>query len=171
MTTPAHSTPDPATDPSGAALGSTSQADEDLARVVKASAQEIWLAGMGAFAKAQQEGQRVFEALVKEGTQLQQKTQSVAEQQLQGLTGKLTAVAADMGDKAQASWDKLESIFETRTAKALQRLGVPTAAELAELRQQVQTLSEQLQSLKTGAASSANAEAAQQAPDSPPDAG
>ena len=47
---------------------------------VKDSAQQIWLAGMGAFSKAQAEGRQVFEALVKEGTSLQRKTQTAAEE-------------------------------------------------------------------------------------------
>ena len=54
--------------------------DSVLAGSVKASAKEIWLAGMGAFAKAQAEGRQVFDALVKEGVALQKKTQSVAEE-------------------------------------------------------------------------------------------
>jgi len=45
--------------------------DSALASSVKESAQQIWLAGMGAFAKAQAEGKQVFEALVKEGASLQ----------------------------------------------------------------------------------------------------
>ena len=46
---------------------------------VKDSAQQIWQAGLGAFAKAQAEGTRAFEALVKEGNLLQRKTQTAAE--------------------------------------------------------------------------------------------
>ena len=41
------------------------------ASTVKNSAQQIWLAGLGAFSKAQQEGGKVFEALVKEGLTIQ----------------------------------------------------------------------------------------------------
>ena len=37
--------------------------DSQLAGAVKASAQQIWLAGMGAFAKAQEEGGKVFEEI------------------------------------------------------------------------------------------------------------
>ena len=41
------------------------------------SAQHIWLAGLGAFAKAQDEGTRLFEALVREGVSLEQKTRKM----------------------------------------------------------------------------------------------
>ena len=64
-----------------------------LASSVKDSAQQIWLAGMGAFSKAQEEGTKVFEALVKEGMSLQKKTQAVAEEKLGEVTGKMSAMA------------------------------------------------------------------------------
>jgi len=115
--------------------------DSRLAGAVKASAQQIWLAGMGAFAKAQEEGGKVFEALVKEGVSLQRKTQSVAEDRLGEVTGKMSAMAGEVTNKAGASWDKLEGIFESRTAKALAKLGVPNGQDLAELNAKVDALS------------------------------
>jgi poly(hydroxyalkanoate) granule-associated protein len=114
--------------------------DSQLAGAVKDSAQQIWLAGMGAFAKAQAEGGKVFEALVKEGARLQRKTQSVAEERLGEVTGRMSAMASDVSNKAGASWDKLETIFEERTAKALAKLGVPTAKDVAELARRVDEL-------------------------------
>ncbi|HSI55946.1 MAG TPA: phasin family protein, partial [Ideonella sp.] len=114
--------------------------DSQLAGAVKASAQQIWLAGMGAFAKAQEEGGKVFEALVKEGVSLQRKTQSVAEERIGDVTGKMSAMADEVTHKAGASWDKLESIFETRTAKAMNKLGVPTAKDVAALTERVDAL-------------------------------
>jgi len=114
--------------------------DSHLASAVKDSAQQIWLAGMGAFAKAQAEGGKVFEALVKEGVSLQRKTQAVAEEKLGDVTGKVSSMASEVTSKAGASWDKLETIFEERTAKALGKLGVPTAKDVAELSRRVEEL-------------------------------
>ena len=37
--------------------------DSQLSATIRESAQQIWLAGLGAFAKAQQEGNKVFDAL------------------------------------------------------------------------------------------------------------
>ena len=115
--------------------------DSQLANSVKDSAQQIWLAGMGAFAKAQAEGGKVFDALVKEGVSLQRKTQAVAEEKLGDVTGKMSSMASEVTSKAGASWDKLENIFEERTAKALGKLGVPTAKDVADLKRQVAELS------------------------------
>jgi len=114
--------------------------DSQLASSVKESAQQIWLAGMGAFAKAQEEGTRVFNALVKDGVDLQRKTQSAAEERLSEAAGKMNTMAAEASSKAGSSWDKLENIFEDRTAKALGKLGVPTAREVAELTRRVDEL-------------------------------
>jgi poly(hydroxyalkanoate) granule-associated protein len=132
--------------------------DSQLANSVKESAQQIWLAGMGAFAKAQAEGGKVFDALVKEGVSLQRKTQAVAEEKLGDVTGKMSSMASDVTSKAGASWDKLENIFEERTSKALGKLGVPTAKDVAELTRKVEALSAAVAKLsKTPAAPKAAA--------------
>ena len=114
--------------------------DSHLAQSVKDSAQQIWLAGMGAFSKAQEEGGKVFETLVKEGMSLQKKTQGMAEDTISEVTGKMSAMAGSVTAKAGQNWDKLESIFEQRTAKALSKLGVPTAKDVEVLSQRVEKL-------------------------------
>jgi poly(hydroxyalkanoate) granule-associated protein len=139
--------------------------DSQLASSVKDSAQQIWLAGMGAFAKAQAEGGKVFEALVKEGVSLQRKTQAVAEEKLGDVTGKMSSMASEVTSKAGASWDKLENIFEERTAKALGKLGVPTAKDVAELQRRVEELGAAVAKLsKTTAKVPAGKSAAVKAP-------
>ncbi|MEO7245946.1 MAG: phasin family protein [Rubrivivax sp.] len=114
--------------------------DSELAGSVKDSAQQIWLAGMGAFAKAQAEGGKVFESLVKEGMSLQKKTQGMAEEKIGEVTGRMSAMAGSVTAKAGQNWDRLESIFEQRTAKAMAKLGVPTAKDVDALVQRVDAL-------------------------------
>lgn len=115
--------------------------DNHLAQAVKDSAQQIWAAGLGAFSKAQGEGGKVFEALVKEGLNLQKKTQSAAETKLSAVASKVTGMAGDVGAKAGQHWDKLESIFEERVARALNRLGVPSAKDIDSLIARIDALS------------------------------
>ena len=114
--------------------------DSQLAHSVKESAQQIWLAGMGAFAKAQEGRNKVFEALIKEGASLQRKTQTAAEDRIGEVTGRMSAMAGDVTAKAGQHWDKLESIFEQRTAKAMNKLGVPTAKDVDALIKRVDEL-------------------------------
>ena len=128
--------------------GPTASAHAPLTGSVKDSAQQIWQAGLGAFAKAQAEGTRAFEALVKEGTALQRKTQAAAEERITEAADRMTHMASDISSRATGHWDKLENIFEERVAKALNKLGVPSAkdvnaliARIDELKLSVQKLS------------------------------
>ncbi len=132
--------------------GAAGLLEGQLASSVKESAQQIWLAGMGAFAKAQEEGGKVFEALVKEGMSLQKKTQGMAEEKISEVTGKMTAMAGTVTAKAGQNWDKLEAIFEQRTAKALGKLGVPTAKDVQALTQRVDELAAAVAKLSKGSA-------------------
>jgi poly(hydroxyalkanoate) granule-associated protein len=127
--------------------------DNALAAQVKDSAQQIWLAGMGAFSRAQAEGTKVFETLVKEGASLQKKTQADVEEKIGTVTGKMTSMAGDVQAKAGQHWDKLESIFEERTAKALSKLGVPSAKDVDALKARIDELGAKVSKLsKTPAA-------------------
>jgi poly(hydroxyalkanoate) granule-associated protein len=118
--------------------------DSPLAGNIKESAQQIWLAGMGAFSRAQAEGGKVFEALVTEGMKLQRKTQSMAEDRISEVAGRMTAVADGVTAKAGAQWDKLETIFEERVAKALNKLGVPSRGDIDALIGRIDALSAKL---------------------------
>lgn len=125
----ARKTPDPSGE-AGAAEGSR----------IRDSAQQIWLAGLGAFAKAQAEGGKVFDALVKEGVEMQRKTQATAQERLQEATGRMASMANEFTSRATGEWDKLGSLFEDRVARALQSLGVPLAADLQALQARVEEL-------------------------------
>lgn len=127
--------------------------DSQLANNVKDSAQHIWLAGMGAFSRVQEEGTKAFEALIKEGLSLQKKTQGLAEEKISEVTGKMSAMAGTVSAKAGQNWDKLEGIFEQRTAKAMNKLGVPTAKDVEALTKRVDELAAAVGKLgKSGAA-------------------
>jgi poly(hydroxyalkanoate) granule-associated protein len=115
--------------------------DNPMAQMVKDSAQQIWLAGMGAFSKAQAEGGKVFEALMKEGLALQKKTHGLAEERISAVTSKMSSVAGDVSGKAGAQWDKLESIFEARVEKALNKMGVPSRRDIDALIKRIDELS------------------------------
>ena len=124
-----------------------------LAESVKDSAQQIWQAGLGAFNRAQAEGSKAFESLVKEGVTLQRKTQSAAEEKVSEASHKMSAIASDISAKATGQWDKLEGIFEDRVAKALNKLGVPSAKEVEALMARIEALNKSVQKLSEKAAS------------------
>ena len=118
-----------------------------LAGSVKDSAQQIWQAGLGAFNKAQAEGSKAIEALIKEGVSMQRKTQSAAEEKISEASNKMSSMATDISSKASGQWDKLESIFEDRVAKALNKLGVPSAKDVNALIARIDELNRSVQKL------------------------
>ena len=126
---------------------SSKKAAAPLAGSVKDSAQQIWQAGIGAFSKAQAEGTKAIEALIKEGVNMQRKTQSAAEEKLSEASSKMSSMATDISSKASGQWDKLESIFEERVAKALNKLGVPSAKDVNALIERINDLNKSVQKL------------------------
>ena len=121
-------------------MSDAKKSSPQLSSAVKDSAQQIWLAGLGAFSKAQEEGSKVFDALVKEGMSIQRKTQSAAEEKITEATSRMSDMANDIQSQAGNRWDKLENIFEERVAKALSKLGVPSAKEVNALAARVDHL-------------------------------
>jgi poly(hydroxyalkanoate) granule-associated protein len=126
---------------------SAAKSGPQLSGTVKESAQQIWLAGLGAFAKAQEEGGKVFETLVKEGTSIQRKTQAAAEEKISEATSRMATMATDISSRASGQWDKLENIFEDRVSRALNKLGVPSAKDIEVLIARIDELNRNVASL------------------------
>lgn len=114
-------------------------------------AQHVWLAGLGAIAKAQEQGSKAIEALVNDGLAFQRKSQAEAQQRLHEATERLTHMASDFGQQASGRVDKLEHLFEDRVAKALHRLGMPTLVDIQMLSDRVAQLEAQLTALQNKA--------------------
>ena len=119
-------------------------AGSNVTGTVMDSAHRIWLAGMGAFSMAQEEGSKLFDSLVEEGEKLEKRTRQAAEDTAQGVRGKVE----DVKGKASQSVGRLEQVFEERVARALNRLGVPTADDVAAMTRRVEELNAHLQELK-----------------------
>ena len=136
----------------------------DAARRFMYSASQIGRAGLGAFAKAQEEGSKVFDALVREGIEIQRKTQSAAEARFAEAASRMSAVAGEVTAKASGQWDRLETLFEDRVAKAMSRLGVPSASELQTLQARVEELEAQVARLTSARRPAAAAAPAKRSP-------
>ena len=143
----------------------TPASEKQLTQTVKDSANQIWLAGLGAFSKTQEEGNKVFDALVKEGEAIQKKTREAADKKISGVreaadgrlagvrkavdakvsavTGKVSAVT----DKASDKWDRLEQVFEDRVARALSSLGVPSKKDIDKLTKRIAELTALVQKM------------------------
>jgi poly(hydroxyalkanoate) granule-associated protein len=98
------------------------------------AAPSAWPPGFGALAKAQQEGAKVFETLIRQGQRFEQKTREAA--------ADTAARARDLQQLAGGTWDKLEQVFEDRVARALAKLGIHTQSDVQRLTERVDELSE-----------------------------
>jgi poly(hydroxyalkanoate) granule-associated protein len=114
---------------------------KDLAQAVLDSSHQIWLAGVGAFVRAREEGTKAFETLVRQGEKLEQRTKHAAAQTAAAARGAATAKAKEMQQMAGGTWDKLEQVFEDRVARALGKLGVYTQNDVQKLAERVDALS------------------------------
>ncbi len=135
----------------GAHHDTASQA-EQLTRSLSESAQQIWLAGMGAFNRAQAEGTRLFEGLVREGMGLEQNARRFADQQARTARRTVESTVETARDRALDGWDKLEKGLEDRVHRTLLRMGVPDRNDLAELSRRVDALTAELRSARGASA-------------------
>lgn len=144
------------------------------------SVREIWLAGLGAFSVAQQEGgklieqgNKMFDQLVAEGSKLEKRTSKDVEGAVDDLRSDIESRVGDIrsgiesrvnefrGDvesrlggvreqaesvrkQASDNWGKLEKIFEDRVSRSLANLGIPTRDDVKDLAERVQKLSRQV---------------------------
>ncbi len=115
-------------------LAHESGENSQLIAGIRDSANQIWLAGLGAFAKAQKEGTKLFNGLVEEGEDVQKQAKKTAGEAYD----EVKARASKSWD--QLSWTQIERVFEDRVAKVLHSLSVPTRKDLETLSHRVAEL-------------------------------
>jgi poly(hydroxyalkanoate) granule-associated protein len=120
---------------------------KDLSDSVLESSRQIWLAGLGAFSRAQEGGRKVFETLVQQGQALESRTKQAATDTAAAARSAAQTKAKEMQAKAGGTWDKLEQVFEDRVARALSKLGVYTQKDVERLAERVDALSEAVNEL------------------------
>src|SRR3954465_733617 len=123
-----------------------------VSKTVMDSAQQIWLAGLGAFVKAQAEGGKLFESLGKEGAALDAQTRKCTDSKVSEARGNVESTLGQVRERSQETWDKLEKVFEDRVSRALGRLGVPGRDEVRTLTDRVEELSREVRKLNGGTA-------------------
>jgi len=115
------------------------------------NAQHVWLAGMGAVAKAQKDGPAAFQEAVAEGLQILTRSRTTAEKMIRDVfesaQGSVQTRFGSAREQATESWDNLEELFRSRVQKALQQIGVPNASEIRLLTKRVAELNENVKAL------------------------
>jgi len=110
--------------------------DRKLASMIIESARDIWLAGLSAFERAEQEGGEFFENLVEEGRKVESRARETADQTFEEVKRSTTG-----------NWSNLERVFEDRVARALKQLGIPTREDIQALARQVDEIERQIRVL------------------------
>lgn len=122
----------------------TPQQAERLSRSLSESAQQIWLAGVGAFGRAQAEGTKLFEGLAREGLSLEQTARKFAGGQAEVVRDAVESTVDQARVRAVDTWDRLEKVVEERVHKALGKLGVPDRDDIADLSRRIDALTNEL---------------------------
>ena len=77
---------------------------------------------------------------MREGSQIQRRTQAAAEEKMAEAAERMSSMASELSQRASGQMGKLEGIFEERVAQALKRLGVPSEKDLQALANRVAEL-------------------------------
>lgn len=122
----------------------SAEQQQQLADRIKDSARQIWLAGLGAYTKAEEDTGKFFDRLVQEGEDLENRTRGAVNRQVKAVEDRV----GEVRERATGTWDRLESVFDERVSRALDRLGIPTPGRVRELEQQVTALQEEVERLR-----------------------
>ncbi len=110
---------------------------------VRLYARKIWLAGLGAYAKAGHEGSAYIKELIKTGEQVQKRADKVIDEKLEAANSEIDSIKGEvtgLKGRVELQLDKIESAFDRRVASALNRIGIPSKHD-------VETLSAKLDEL------------------------
>lgn len=131
---------------------------------------QIWLAGLGAVAKARQGAPQMLNDLAAEGARIQANTRGSAEKALGGLLNDVKATIdssmSQVRSQAGDALDNLETIFQTRVRRALTQLGVPSSDDVASLSMRVDQLTASINKLGAKSVASRRSPAARKASNS-----
>lgn len=107
---------------------------------LKDSLHQIWLAGLGAFATAEEEGGRLFRSLVKKGRTYEKSVKIPVDKAAETVKG----TVQDVRSKAGKTMKRFEAALDDHVDAALTRIGVPTQKEIATLTRKVDRLTKKL---------------------------
>lgn len=103
---------------------------------------QIWLAGLGAFARAEEEGSKLFDSLVDVGKDLEGKTRDLSETRVEEIKERVRSHTGE-------TMGKMEKAFDERLNKALSKLGIPNKREVEALQKRVQELTAALDQMSS----------------------
>lgn len=107
-----------------------------LGSLIRTSAHDIWLAGLGAYSRANKEGSRFFDSLVELGEAVERKARDQVARPFRAAERQVHGARSAVNE----TWERLEMLFDRRVARALHSLQIPTQRDVAELTRRVAKL-------------------------------
>jgi poly(hydroxyalkanoate) granule-associated protein len=119
---------------------------------VKGYARKIYLAGLGAYAKAGKEGADYLQDLVKAGEGVEKEGKKLVNQQVEAANSQIDNVKVSVKDrvdgvkgKVEVQFEKVEQAFDRRVASGLNRLGIPSKHDVDTLSAKLDVLTAMLE--------------------------
>ncbi|MGX9720336.1 phasin family protein [Stenotrophomonas acidaminiphila] len=125
-------------------------------RTLGGSAQQVWLAGLGALSRAQAEGSRLFESLVREGESMEARSREESPRG-ESLRDSVEATLGNARDRAAGTWDRVEKSFEDRVHRVLRRMDIPSRSDIEALNARLDALNHRLNRAEAHATPKPNA--------------
>ena len=117
----------------------------------------VFLAGLGAFANAQKMGSETFESLVKDGEKFRKEASKKTEKLIDDVQDSVREMRDDAEERAEGLLDrvrdrsklnKLQSAFDKRVADAMDRMNVPSKNDIDQINRKLNKI---LKSVETKA--------------------
>lgn len=105
--------------------------------------QQIWLAGLGAFSRAEEEGTRLFDSLVKVGEELESKTTDIADSTVEAVE----EVRERVTERVSDTKERVERVLDDRVSQTVSKIGLASHREVAELTSMIARLTQQVEAL------------------------
>jgi poly(hydroxyalkanoate) granule-associated protein len=106
-------------------------------------AREVWLAGLGALASVEEEGNKVFNKLVEKGTDFEKRGKKQIDEVYQDISEKYR----DVESKVKSKFSKAEDEIDENLQDLIHKMGVPTKDEINDLSKQVEKLVKKVDTL------------------------
>lgn len=114
----------------------TAKEEGSLPEELTERGREVWLAGLGAMAAAEEEGTKFFNSLIQKGKSYESRGREQIEE-----------VAETATEQQQVLSKRVQSTIAETVEVALERFGVPTQSEVKKLTHQVDRLTKKVEQL------------------------
>lgn len=112
------------------------------------SVQQIWLAGLGALSRTQQEGGKFFDTLVEEGVRIQEKTHAYTQEQVKQAREQTTPWVEQARKRTNAAMGKIEQAFDQRIVRAAKRMQMPSQGDIQDLSARIDELTREVRAAR-----------------------